>query len=420
LAPLIEARGELRDDVPTVAILSRSWSTADEAAWALRQVAGAIACSADVHVITPQGRGPGRRADGVFTVHELSSAPETALEARRDVLVEAIIGAAEHRRLSPRAEPLELTALTHDDNLVMRAVRDLVTGELAACWDPATAVLTEIGPDLVVVADYRQAAALAALDRLPGDTPVVIVPLGTDTDAMLLRVFAPLFERSAAAVVFTESELRAIDSAYGKGLAHNVGLPISANQSVLREPNAHLAGRDYVLVVTGTREESPDRSAALARLLRARLAQQSIAVVATNSFATSVNGIAERPHPVERGADVLRLIAWARATVDLRPGRLFARRCLESLLYSTPIVVPEDSRAREHAEAGGGLWFEDPSELIECVDAMFDPRIRDVLGAQGRLYAETRYGSTDTFVQSVASAIGLDGASSREPSRAEI
>ncbi len=50
------ARGTLRGNGPTVAVLARTWSTQSEAGWALRQVAGAIACFADVHVITPQGK----------------------------------------------------------------------------------------------------------------------------------------------------------------------------------------------------------------------------------------------------------------------------------------------------------------------------------------------------------------------------
>ncbi len=103
-------------------------------------------------------------------------------------------------------------------------------------------------------------------------------------------------------------------------------------------------------------------------------------------------------------------------TVDLHPGSLFARRCLDSLLYGTPIVVPHDSRAREHAEQGrGGLWFTDPSELIWCIEAMLDPSTRDTFGAQGRAYAEEQYGSTDRFIQRVTSACGLASGSYARP-----
>jgi hypothetical protein len=101
-------------------------------------------------------------------------------------------------------------------------------------------------------------------------------------------------------------------------------------------------------------------------------------------------------------------MAWARVTVDLRPGRLFARRCVDSLLYGTPIVVPADSRAREHAQRGrGGLWFENPAELAWCVESLLEPPTHDTISAQGLSYAEEEYGSTDRFVERVAEACGL-------------
>jgi len=413
------ARGTLRGNGPTVAVLARTWSTQSEAGWALRQVAGAIACFADVHVITPQGKHPARRADGVFTVHELGSAPDPALEARRDVLVDAVLAAGGSQDFMRRVAPLELVTSARSDDPAVRVVEALVTGELAACWEPGIGVLSEIGPQVVVVADYRQVGTLRMLDQLHPEVPLAVVPLGTDLDAMVFPAFAPLFERAAAALVFTESELHTLERAYGDGLVRNVGLPMSANRGVLREPNAYLRERDYVLVLTGTSQESAERSAALARLLCARFARQNVAVVTTSSFTVSLNGIAGRPQPAAAGSDLLRLMAWARAMVDLRPGRLLARRCLESLLYSTPIVVPAASRAQEHALAGGGLWFEQPSELLWCVEAMLDPRLSDKLGVQGRHYAEMRYGSTDSFVENVASAIGLRGERRQERSHAE-
>ncbi|HUD17399.1 MAG TPA: hypothetical protein VMQ59_09050, partial [Acidimicrobiales bacterium] len=95
-------------------------------------------------------------------------------------------------------------------------------------------------------------------------------------------------------------------------------------------------------------------------------------------------------------------MAWARVTVDLRPGAFFARRCVTSLLYGTPIVVPHDSRAREHAERGrGGLWFDSPAELTWCVEALLDPPVRSVFSAQGLAYADEEYGSTDRFIDRV-------------------
>jgi len=379
----------------TVAVLARSWGARDETGWALRQVAGALACFADVHVVTPEGSSPSEREDGVFEVHHLASAPDTVLEARRDVLIEAAACA-----MGPDSWA------TSDENAVA-VLEQMVNVELASCWEPATAALREIGPDVVVLADYRQAGAVRAIDKACPDVPLVAVPLLTRHEAMGHPAFAPLFGRATSAIVFTDSEMRGLTQVHKDLAAHHVGLPLSANRSVLREPNVFLEDLDYVLVISATKAQSNERSAAFMRLLRARFTRQTIALVSPNSFTVSRKGIERRFETVERGTDMLRLVAWARATVDLSPGRLFARRSLESLLYSTPIVVPSESRAREHAELGGGLWFDGPSDLMYCVDAMFDRDVSDALGAQGNAYAEGIYGSPDHFVDHVVSATGL-------------
>ena len=108
-------------------------------------------------------------------------------------------------------------------------------------------------------------------------------------------------------------------------------------------------------------------------------------------------------------------MAWARVTVDLRPGPLFARRCVTSLLFGTPIVVPAGRRAREHAERGrGGLWSSNASELVWGVEALLDPPTRAAASAQGLAYAEEEYGSTDRFIDRVVAACGM-GSTDRDP-----
>lgn len=377
-------------------LLARSWGARDEPGWALRQVAGALACVADVHVITPQGAKAAQRADGAFIVHELASAPDPVLEARRDVLVEALISSS----------PADGSASSDRDGL--HVLERLVSWELASCWEPAGDVMRELAPDVLVVADYRQAGAIRTIDKACPDIPLMVVPLGTDLGAMCHGTFSSLFDRATSAIVFTESEQRALGQVYESPVAHHVGLPLSANRSVLREPNVFLEDLDYILVISDARARTRERSAAFMRLLRARFTRRSIALVSPNSFTVSRNGFENRFEAVGRGSDVLRLIAWARATVDLRPGRLFARRSLESLLYSTPIVVPSDSRAREHAELGGGLWFDGPSDLMNCVEALFDENVSEALGSRGNEYATWTYGSPDRFVDNVISSSGLE------------
>lgn len=383
-------------DGARVVVLARTWGTRDEPGWALRQVAGALACTAEVHVVTLEGAKPAERADGAFSVHELASAPEKFLEARRDVIVEAVT-----RSLPPGSS-------VSSDHDALAALNRLLGGELSSCWEPAAEVLRELSPDFVVVADYRQVGAIRAVDKACPGVPVMVAPQVTDAKAVGCSAFSALFDRATSAFVFTESEKRAIKAVYEGLVAHHVGLPLSANRSVLREPNDFLKDLDYVLVISPVPAQARERSAAFTRLLRARFTRRPIAVVAPNSFTVSLNGSEDRFEAVERGSDVLRLIAWARATVDLRPGRLFARRSLESLLYATPIVVPSESRAREHAELGGGLWFEGPTDLMYCVETLFDRDVSESLGARGNAYAMGMYGSTNRFLDNVLSVTGLE------------
>jgi len=144
-------------------------------------------------------------------------------------------------------------------------------------------------------------------------------------------------------------------------------------------------------------------------MLRVRFPENPVGIAHNDAFCAWHKGRVNKGWPIERSSDRDRLMAWARATVDLRPGRFFARRCVTSMLYGTPIVVPHDSRAREHAERGrGGLWFTNPTDLSWCVEAFLDPETRAVFSAQGRAYAEAEYGSSDRFINRVLDACRLE------------
>lgn len=209
---------------------------------------------------------------------------------------------------------------------------------------------------------------------------------------------------------------------------HRIGLPGAADPTALREPNTWVGDTGYVLVLAnapGEPVEPPDEDdpesrrayeqrearpeATLARLLRFAFPDVPVGIASTRDFSVWHQGRLSMGWPIERSSDLARLVAWAAVTVDLRPGPLVARRCIDSLLYGTPIVVPAESRAREHAELGrGGLWFSSPGELVWCVEAILDPEVGPVLGSQGKQYAEQHYGSTTGFITRVLDAVGLE------------
>jgi hypothetical protein len=377
---------------PRVAVLVAHWEAKTEEGWITRQVAGALACIADVHVITPEGKIAGRAVDGTFTLHRLATPIDRSAELRRDLL---ITGLAE-------------TGSAPDVTLLSE-LAELIDDGLIDPWRGAGEVLAAVRPDVVVVAGHQNVGALDAVDRcLPG-AQISLVALVSDIHSLAFPHFNRLFDRAHSILAVTESERSSIIEHHGSAeRVIRIGAPLAANPSSRSEPNTWVGATDYILVVTGAGSEEEHEETELSRLLRLRFPDNPVGIAHRDSFCAWHQGRLNQGWAIERSSDMARLMAWARVTVDLRPGRLFARRCVESLLYGTPIVVPHDSRAREHAERGrGGLWFKGPAELIWCVEALLEPSTHDTFSAQGRSYAEEEYGSTDRFIERVVNACGL-------------
>jgi hypothetical protein len=360
-----------------------------------RQVAGALAVVAHVHVITPEGTTARTSADSVFTLHRLGTSIGQSAELRRDLLVEAV------------------SETGHvDDPVVLDEVGKLLDQDLVDPWLAASDVLVALRPDLAVIVGHQNLGARAAVDRYLPDLPVTLMALGTSSVSVGFPHFAEMFARAQSVLAVTDSERRSIlEHHAGAGAVHRIGAPLVANTSALSEPNTWVGDTGYVLVLTGVTNHHEHHENELSRLLRLRFPDTPVGISHTDAFCAWHEGRVNQGWPIERSSDLARLMAWARVTVDLRPGPFFARRCVDSLLYGTPIVVPHDSRAREHAERGrGGLWFESPGELTWCVEALLEPSAHDTFGAQGRSYAEDEYGSTDRFIDRVTDACGLPSA----------
>lgn len=372
---------------PRVAVLAPHWGGTGERAWALRQVAGALALSADVHVLTPQGRSRRGHLDGVLTVHELASRQSWATGMRRDLV---------------------LTLLRGRDGLASDERRQLVSvlDEGQDDWDALGDLLEDVHPDLVVLADHREVGAARLAERRCPDVPVVGVPLAARLTTPADPYFEPWFARVGATLVFTDAEAALVGADASSPPVHNVGLPLAANPSVQREPHTFVGDREYALVLTGVPWAAPQWPTTLAALLQVGLPAHAVAVAATDRLSLFHRGEERQTAGVTRGTDLLRLMAWAVTSVDLRPGSLFARRSVESLLYGSPIVVPAKSRAHEHAATGrGGLWFEGAGDLLWCVESLFDADTHGALARQGRAYATARYSGTDAFVDRISRAV---------------
>jgi hypothetical protein len=379
---------------PAVAVLAPRWATGSEEAWITRQVAGALACVADVHVVTPQGDVPRDRIESVFAVHELASPVPPLAELQRDLLVEAVTATGGIR-----------------DGRIPAAIGSLLDRGLVDPWVRAADVLSALRPDAVVIAGHEQVGALAAVDEAVPDVPLTLLALGVDPDSLAFPHFDPLFDRAASVLAVSEGERAEIVEHHGGAdKVHVVGAPMAANPSALSEPSPWVGTTEYVIVLTDADSNADEEVVELSRLIRLRFPEHPVGISYTDVFVVWHEGRWVPGWPVERASDLARLMGFARAVVDLHPGPLFARRCVDSLLYGVPIIVPAESRARQHAElGGGGLWFSTPGELTWCIDALLRPEVREPFSHQGRAYAEERYGSTDRFVDRVVAAVGIAG-----------
>jgi hypothetical protein len=369
---------------PRVAVLTPAWGSG-EAGWAVRQLAGVLARSADVHVLTPEGDVRRGGFDGPFTVHRTATAADRRVLARRDVMVRALgeAGVAPgHRALADAAR----------------------AGETQ--WAPMVAILRALHPDLVVVADHRELGAVAAVDAAWPDVPVVLLPLARRGQVPASALFEPVFSRAGVALAFSADEAAMVRVAAGSPAVAEVGLPLAANPSVQREPNTFTRDVPYALVCTGAPWGRGHWPGEVTTLLHGAFPDHAVVVSATDRLVCFAEGEERHTAAAERGSDLLRLMAWARVVVDVRPGSLVARRTLDALLYGVPVVAPADSRARAQVEAAaGGLWFEGAGDLVWCVEALLDERRARVLGRQGWAWAEAHYGGRERFCAAVEAAV---------------
>ena len=150
-----------------VAVLATHWESRSEEGWITRQVAGALACAADVHVITPEGDVAGTSVDSVFSLHRLATPVDPLAEVGRDLLIEGLSAS---------------TAV--DGTGVPDEVAGLIDRGLVEPWSDATEVLSAVGPDLVLIAGHQNVGALDAVDRGNLDAELVLLALASDDDAV--------------------------------------------------------------------------------------------------------------------------------------------------------------------------------------------------------------------------------------------
>ncbi len=160
------------------------------------------------------------------------------------------------------------------------------------------------------------------------------------------------------------------------------------------------------MLEAGTAPAAGPPSAAVA-WLAAGLARTDLVVVAQGTAAAYRGRALRGTIAVDTRTDLQRLMAHAAVTVDLAPGPLVARECVESLRLGTPVVVPAGSAAAPLAAQGGGLVFDGPATLLATVRTLSDPGAASaaVAGEGGRRFADSLYGDPHRFVARVGEAV---------------
>jgi len=187
---------------------------------------------------------------------------------------------------------------------------------------------------------------------------------------------------------------------------HDIGLHVPVNRIAAEHRHNGLGFVDYLLILTDRAGAEPTTAPSPpAAWVAARYPRQHVVVVEAAVASVwqhrSLRGLVA----VDTRTDLWRLMAHARAVVDLKPGRYVARECVEALRFGTPIVAPAGSVGADLAEGGGGLWYRDPAELLGCIDWLADVEIREALGGQGRRMADALYGDPGAFVERVGRAL---------------
>jgi hypothetical protein len=192
----------------------------------------------------------------------------------------------------------------------------------------------------------------------------------------------------------------------GPALGDGLGLHVPINPLAAGHRHMGLGFTGYILVLTD-RSGSPSAEPPTPAVgwLTSRFYDRYVVVVEAGAAAAWKGRALRGVVPVDARTDLWRLLAHAQLTVDLAPGNVIARECIESLRFGTPIVVPAGTVASAHAEAGGGFAFTDVRGLFDGVEILLDDSARRSCSRAGSDYADTAYGDPAAFVTRLAVAL---------------
>ncbi len=190
---------------------------------------------------------------------------------------------------------------------------------------------------------------------------------------------------------------------------HHVGLYARVHPDARSRRHDGLGGIADYLLVLGDHPGVPatPNPSRRTRWLLARFARQHVVVVEGGVARAWRSRSCVAQFDVHTRMDLWILMAQSKGVVDLLPGDVYARECVEALRLGVPIVVPGGSAADRLASAAGGMRFTSTAELLSCAEALDDPATRTALASFGREVADRWYGDPHAVVARLAGALGL-------------
>jgi hypothetical protein len=405
---------------PRVVIVAEAWGANwGERAAAIRLIAGALALRASVSVVSIEDRSnvdsnePALRYDGVFPVYSVA----------------APAGRGESVGHGPRHlghSDLVRASLSRQAGGIMPEVA--ARGILASASLPspeALDVMYDLGPDVVVLAGPATFWMRDALGVGTDRPRVVVLPLCGDDQVLSSAAARVALGPSDAIGAFSGAEFDRIAQLLGSDAAsvsqlHRIRIALPVNRLAAAAGMAGLApfGR-YVLIISAFADDPATGRCPSHEYLRHVLGRVSIAEVRREGWVvTAATGRRFNITWAPTRMNLWRLMARAEVTVDVRSQGPIGREAIESLRFSTPVVVPGDSVAAEHAQqSNGGLWYRNFGEMIDCVTRLFDDEaLRTGLGASGEEWADLHHGDMEGFVEAVIHLVlGTPAPVSRSP-----
>ncbi len=417
---------ELADHRPRVVIVTGAWaSNGGEHAAATRILAGAMALHARVVIVSiedrskPRSRPPRLRYDGVFPVHSVAAPPGSTdlgdgAGADRASRSAGSTGGgwgagagAGNAATSLRASLVRAALCRQPGGLLPEvAARGLLERAALVSEEALTATMDQ-RPDVVVLAGPATYWMSGALPFGPTRPRVVLLPLCGDDPVLSSQAFRPIAERCDAIGVLSEVELQRVAAGLRADRApdlRHIRLALPVNQLAAASAMAGVSTFGaYVLVISAFGDDPASWRCPQHDYLRHFFGDVAIAEVRRHGWLVTGSGRRFDMTWTPTRVNLWRLMARASVTVDMRPPGPIGRETIESLLFGTPVVVPDSSVAAEHAaNSNGGLWARNQGEMADCVRRLLDDdSLRSQLGANGATWARDHHSDTDAFVSDV-------------------